>query len=87
MKEITICERGTSLCLPGYGVNGTETYVMVDQVAQFGHISYNGLHGTAVKLVCGQEVRSECWPQDLARALCAANAVRESCAETMGKEG
>lgn len=63
--------------LPGYSVNDSEHFVPVDQIVHFSAIDFNGLHGTEVLLSNGARVRTECWPQDLAKAIAASNALTD----------
>ena len=67
----------TVLKLPGYGVNGSDTYVPVDKITHWHLIDYNGNYGSKVFLENGSAFNVGIWPDELKARIDAAQAKEE----------
>ena len=55
--------------MPGYGVNGSEHYVVLEKVTHFYGISYNGKPGTCIVLEGGKEITTELMPYEVSKRI------------------
>ena len=55
--------------LSGYGVNGSEHYLVVEKMTHFYGINFNGRPGTCVVLEGGKELLTELMPYELQKRI------------------
>ena len=55
--------------LPGYGVCGSEFYLIVEKITHFYGLNYNGNPGTCICLEGGKEMVTEAMPYEVQKRI------------------